>query len=73
MDVDKVLQEIWKKYKWTILLAFVGLIFAVSVITYGFFKALFIFACMAVCVYFGLKLDRRAQNKRKAEDPFYHE
>ena len=73
MEADKVLQEIWKKYKWTILLALAGLVFAISVITYGFFKALFIFVCIAVGVYVGLTLDRRAQNKRKVEDPFYHE
>lgn len=73
METDKVLRDLWRKYKWTVLLALAGLIFAVSVISYGFFKALFIFICIAAGVYIGIVLDRKSNNKRKAEDSFYHD
>ena len=70
---DKTLLEIWKRYKWTILLTLTGFIFAICVITYGFFEALFIFICIAAGVYVGIRLDKRTGNKRKTEDPFYHD
>ena len=63
---DKNLLELLKRYRWTILLAVGALIFAVSVISYGFFKTLFLFVCIALGVWGGLLIDKRAkENKGK--------
>ena len=44
----------------------IALIFAVSVISYGFFKTLFLFVCIALGVWGGLLIDKRAkENKGK--------
>ncbi|MBR5430006.1 MAG: DUF2273 domain-containing protein [Firmicutes bacterium] len=61
---DRNLTELLKRYKWTILLAVAALIFAVSVITYGFFKTLFLFVCLGLGVWGGLFIDRRAKEKK---------
>ena len=73
MEPDKTLLEIWHKYKWTILLAFFGLIFAVCVITYGFFKSLFLFLCIAAGIFIGLQIDKKTAKKRQSEDSYYQE
>lgn len=63
---EKNLLELLKRYRWTILLAVGALIFAVSVISYGFFKTLFLFVCIALGVWGGLLIDKRAkENKGK--------
>ena len=63
---EKNLLELLKRYKWTILLAVGALIFAVSVISYGFFKTLFLFVCIALGIWGGLLIDKRAkENKGK--------
>lgn len=69
---DKNLLEQLKKYKWTILLAVAALVFAVSVISYGFFKTIFLFACLAAGVWGGLTIDKRAARKN-SEEPFRHD
>ena len=58
---EKNLIDLIKRYKWTILLALVALIFAVSVISYGFFKTLFLFLCLALGIWGGLIIDKRAR------------
>lgn len=58
---DKNLIELLKRYKWTIGLAVAALIFAVSVISYGFFKTLFLFVCLGLGVWGGLTIDKRAR------------
>lgn len=73
MEADKVLLELWRRYKWTVLLALAGLIFAVCVITYGLFKAIFIFICIGLGIAGGMRLDKRANRGRRPEDPYYHE
>ena len=63
---EKNLLELLKRYRWTILLAVGALIFAVSVISYGFFKTLFLFVCIALGIWGGLLIDKRAkENKGK--------
>ena len=63
---EKNLLELLKRYRWTIGLAVGALIFAVSVISYGFFKTLFLFVCIALGVWGGLLIDKRAkENKGK--------
>ena len=64
MDEQNLL-ELLKRYKWTIGLAIGALIFAVSVISYGFFKTLFLFACIALGVWGGLTIDKRARDGGK--------
>ena len=72
MHNDKLtLQQIWRDHKWLIILAAAAFIFAVSVISYGFFKTIFLFACVAVGVYVGYRLDRRNKTDQ-SEDDFYH-
>ena len=61
---EKNLLELLKRYRWTILLAVGALIFAVSVISYGFFKTLFLFVCIALGVWGGLLIDKRAQDNK---------
>lgn len=73
MESDKALFELWRKYKWTILLAVFGLIFAVCVITYGFFKSLFIFLCVAAGIFAGIQIDKKSAAKRQPEDGYYHD
>ena len=68
METDKNLLELWRRYKWTVILGLAALIFAVSAIYYGFFKALFLVACLALGVWGGLTIDRRAAAGRQHED-----
>ncbi|MBR2783282.1 MAG: DUF2273 domain-containing protein [Firmicutes bacterium] len=60
--------EMLKRYKWTILLAVAALIFAVSVISYGFFKTLFLFVCIGLGVWGGLFIDKRAREGKGSSD-----
>lgn len=69
---DRNLLETLKRYKWTVLLAVAALVFAVSVISYGFFKTLFLFICLALGVWGGLLIDKRAREKG-GKDPSDHE
>ena len=62
---DKNLLEFLKRHKWTVGLAIGALIFAVSVISYGFFKTLFLFACIALGIWGGLMIDKRARDGGK--------
>lgn len=62
--------ELWQKHKWAIILAVLGLLFALFVIGYGFFRALFIFLCVAAGIFIGVQLDRRTDVKRKIEGFF---
>ena len=64
---DFNLLELLKRYKWTVLLAIAALIFAVSVISYGFFKALFLFVCLALGVWGGLLIDKKAREGKGKE------
>lgn len=73
METDKFLLEFWRRHKWTVLCGIIALLFAVSVITYGFFQALFIFLCIGAGLYGGWKLDQRMSKKNKAEDRYFDE
>jgi len=55
--------NIWKEHKWLIIMAVASFLFAVSVISYGFFKTIFLFICVAIGVYAGIWLDRRNKNR----------
>ena len=71
MDWNKTtLAQLWQEHKWAIHLTVLAFIFAICVISYGFFKALFIFLCVGVGLFAGVHLDRRKQRKEKMED-FY--
>ncbi len=71
MDLNKTtIAELWRQHKWAIILALLGLIFALFVISYGFFKALFIYICVALGIMVGVYLDRRVDVKTKVEDFF---
>ena len=67
------LQELWRDHKWAILLPVLAFIFAVCVISYGFFRAVFIFVCVGLGLYGGLLLDRRQRRKGKSEDFYDHD
>ncbi len=56
---DKAILTFLREHKWTIICACIGLIFALCVIAYGFWKALFICLCIAVGIYVGKKLDEK--------------
>lgn len=71
MDVNKTtLAELWRQHKWAIILAVLGLIFALFVISYGFFRALFIFLCVAAGIFIGVQMDRRLDVRSKVEGFF---
>ncbi len=56
MDENTIL-AFWRGHKWQIICAVIGLLFALFVITYGFWKALFICLCIAAGLYIGKLLD----------------
>jgi len=71
VDVNKTtIAELWRQHKWAIILALLGLVFALFVISYGFFRALFIYICVALGVFFGMQLDRKVDVKTKVEGFF---
>ena len=71
MDFNRTtIAELWRQHKWAVVLALLGLVFALFVISYGFFKALFIYICVALGIFIGIHLDRRVDVKTKVEDFF---
>ena len=73
MDAEKLIIQFLKRYKWTIILAIATLIFAICVISFGFFKSLFLFACVAVGVYGGWTLDKKVAKKRSSEENTWYD
>lgn len=71
MGSDRDVLEFIKRYKWTLILGISGLILAICIITYGFFKALLIGVCVAVGIWFGLRLDKNMSQSSSSED-FHH-
>lgn len=70
MESDRELILFWQQHKWTILLAIAGLIFAVSVITYGLFRTVFLFLCIAAGVWGGMKIDKKLAAKKRGGEGF---
>ncbi|MEG1537297.1 MAG: DUF2273 domain-containing protein [Clostridiales bacterium] len=58
MDENGML-NFWRGHKWQIICTVIGLLFALFVITYGFWKALFISLCVAAGLFIGKKLDEK--------------
>ncbi len=65
------LEQIWRDHKWLIILTVAAFLFAVCVISYGFFKTVFLFVCVAAGVVIGCRLDKKAKDG-SSEDDFYH-
>ena len=70
MDAAELLVNMWRNHKGKIIGAACGLIFALFVIRFGFFQALFICLCIAVGLYLGKKIDARGNIKQSVEDIF---
>lgn len=69
MDWNRLtLAQLWRDHKWTIVLTVLAFIFAICVISYGFFKAVFIFLCVGLGLFLGRRLDRKNPQKDKSED-----
>ncbi|MCR4963598.1 MAG: DUF2273 domain-containing protein [Firmicutes bacterium] len=56
---DKTILTFLRDHKWTIVCGCIGLVFALCVITYGFWRALFICLCIAAGIFLGKKLDEK--------------
>jgi len=70
MDVAEFLVYIWRNHRGKMIGVALGLIFALFVISYGFFEALFICFCIAVGLYVGKKIDDKMNNRRSSDDIF---
>ena len=68
--MNNSLLDFWRNHKWAIILSLLGLVFAIFVISYGFFKAIFIYICVFVGVFVGVQLDKRVDVKKKVEGFF---
>ncbi|MDO4581154.1 MAG: DUF2273 domain-containing protein [Bacillota bacterium] len=68
MELDKQLAELWLHHKWKIILAVCGLIFALMVIDFGFWWAVFICLCVAAGALVGRQIDKRVDIKSKLRD-----
>jgi uncharacterized membrane protein len=64
------LLKLWRNHKGKILGVAGGLVFAIFVISYGFFKALFICLCIVVGLYVGKKIDAKVNIRQSLEDLF---
>jgi len=70
MDVAGLIINLWTNHKGKIIGAAIGLVFALFVISYGFFQALFIFICVAAGIYIGKKIDSKVNIRQSVEDIF---
>jgi len=70
MDVVELLFELWRSHKGKFIGVICGLIFALFVISYGFWKALFICLCILVGFYLGKKVDSKIDIRKSVEDLF---
>lgn len=70
MDIDNAILAFCRNHKWQILCAVIGLLFALFVISYGFWKAIFICVCIAGGLYIGKKLDSKLNIKDAVEEIF---
>ena len=70
MATDKQLQDFWRNHKWSIILAFCGLFFAILAIEYSFLKAIFIFICIGLGIWLGRFLDKKTNLRKSLEDFF---
>ena len=70
MDVAEILIELWHNHKGKFIGVVCGLIFSLFVISFGFWKALFIFFCILVGFYLGKKVDSKIDIRKSVEDMF---
>jgi uncharacterized membrane protein len=70
MDVGELLINLWRNHKGKIIGISCGLVFALFVIRYGFFQALFICLCIAVGLLIGKKIDSKIDIRQSLEDLF---
>jgi len=71
MGTDKQqLLDFWREHKWALLLAVAGFFFALLAIKYSFFKAVFIYLCVALGVWGGRLLDKKTGVREKVKDFF---
>ena len=70
MDAAEFLVNLWHNHKGKILGVLGGLIFAILVISYGFFAALFICLCIAAGFYIGKRIDAKINIRQSVGDIF---
>ncbi|MCL1905888.1 MAG: DUF2273 domain-containing protein [Clostridiales bacterium] len=70
MDAAEFLLDLWRNHKGKIIGVTCGLVFALFVIRYGFFPALFICLCIAAGLYIGKKIDSKVNIRQSVEDLF---
>jgi len=70
MDAAEFLIHIWRNHRGKIIGVALGLIFALFVISFGFFKSLFICLCIAVGLFIGKMIDSKIGIKKSVGDIF---
>jgi len=70
MEAEEFLLNLWRNHKGKIIGALCGLVFALFVISFGFFEALFICLCIAVGLFIGKKIDAKINIRQSVEDIF---
>ena len=63
MDWGAVWLELWRKHRGKILGVFLGLVFGIFVVSFGFWKAVFIALCVVVGFFIGKKIDQKVNFK----------
>lgn len=57
--LNDILNDIWNNYRGRLLCSVCGLFLGVVVLWLGFFKALFLMACISMGFFIGYKLDKK--------------
>ena len=68
METAELLINLWRNHKGKIIGAICGLIFALFVIIFGFFQALFICICFAAGIYIGKMIDAKVNLRQSVAD-----
>jgi len=70
MEVDKFLAELWRNHRGKIIGILLGFLFALFVVSFNFWKAIFITLCICIGFYIGKKIDNKVDIKKSVENLF---
>ena len=60
----------WQRHYGKIIGCLVGLLFALSVVKYGFWRSIFILACLGIGYYIGKKVDDKVDIRQAVDNLF---
>ena len=58
MDLNELLKNLWANHRGKVIGVIAGLLFAGFVISFGFWRSLFIFFCVGVGLFIGVLVDK---------------